>query len=122
MPKEKRIKHAAGMKIPFDTEGDQMHHSYQSPPETDVWTKGWEDNTPFEDTLTYLYYCRGRSAAYFMFRRSNGKTVSVFMTDMNEMIPLMQLGKITGTFIFSKRGKNYGCTLLEVENAVPDGL
>ena len=71
----------------------------------------YRPNEPFMDTLTFLDYERGRSAAYFKFKREDGKTVCVFLKEMTEMIPRMIEGKITGTFAFVKRGKNYGCTV-----------
>ncbi len=90
--------------IPFDKDGNQQHYP-------DSW-RGleWRDNAPFADTLTYEGFSRGRSAAYFNFTRQDGKSVTVFLKEMSEMIPLMVGGKITGTFAFVKRGENYGCT------------
>jgi hypothetical protein len=90
--------------IPFDKDGNQMHYpeSWRQPE--------WRDNTPFQDTLEYQSFNRGRSAAYFLFKRANGTQVTVFLKEMSEMIPRMVNGKITGTFAFVKRGENYGCT------------
>jgi hypothetical protein len=68
-------------------------------------------NTPFDDTLTYVDFYRGRSAAGCTFRNDVGQRFTVFMTDMDKFIPLMVNGKISGRFIFCKRGKNYGITL-----------
>lgn len=68
-------------------------------------------NIPFEDTLTYVDYYRGRSAAGSVFRNDAGQRFIVFMTDMDKFIPLMVNGKITSKFIYCKRGRNYGITL-----------
>ncbi|WP_156545807.1 hypothetical protein [Cupriavidus sp. D384] len=46
----------------------------------------------------------------FTFARSDGKTVNVFLTDMDKWIPKLADGKISGKFTFVKRGQNYGCT------------
>ena len=100
------MKAAKKIPIPFSSEGDQLHYVFYS-------HSTWRDNEPFEDTLTYMSYSRGRSAAYFNFRRLDGTSVTVFMTDIDEMIPHIHGGKIRGRFQFSKRGQNYGCTMLE---------
>lgn len=95
--------------IPFDDEGNQKHYP-------DSW-RGlqWLANEPFQDTLTYRTFSRGRSAAYFNFTRSNGKTVTVFLKELDEMMPHMIGGKVSGTFQFVKRGENYGCTLIAAD-------
>lgn len=73
----------------------------------------WLPNCIFEDTFTYSTYSRGRSAAYFHFvKESDGKGVTVFMTDFNVMINKMIKGKITGKFTFGKSGQNFGCKLI----------
>lgn len=93
--------------IPFDGAGNQLHY-----PES--WKEMvWRDNTPFETTLTYDGYSRGRSAAYLGFKTTEGKGVTVFMTDFEAMVPRMVKGEVTGTFRFTKRGQNYGCQLVE---------
>jgi hypothetical protein len=71
------------------------------------------DNYEFEDTLTYDGYSRGRSAAYFSFLRSDGRKVTVFLTDFESIVNHMVKGKITGKFTFCKRGMNFGCKLIK---------
>lgn len=73
------------------------------------------DNIPWKDTLRYEGYYRGRSAAGFTFRNDKGQIFSVFMKDIESFIPKMVNGNISGTFIYCKRGKNYGVTLYEGE-------
>lgn len=101
--------------IPFNSKGDQLHYpeAYEfdaargcgyKPPE-------WRPNAPFRDTLTFDTYSRGRSAAYFHFKRSDGTGVCMFLTDIEAAIPHMVAGKLTGTFRFTKRGQNYGVQL-----------
>lgn len=96
--------------IPFDKHGSQMH--YPNP----YWAEGmhWKTNEVFTDTLRYVGYHRGRSAAYFEFQRSTGASVCVFMAEMDAMIRKMESGLIRGTFTFCKRGANYGCRMVEV--------
>lgn len=99
--------------IPFDKDGNQMHYPENSYRYEDgvhtVTPPDWRVNQPFEDLLMYDGYERGRSAAYFRFKTSMGKTVMVFMSDMSEMIPYMNCGAIEGVFQFTKKGQNYGC-------------
>lgn len=71
------------------------------------------DNVPWEDQLIYDSFYRGRSAAGGIFKNSIGQRFTVFMTDLDKFIPLMVNGKIKGTFIYCKRGMNYGVTLFE---------
>jgi hypothetical protein len=96
--------------IPFDKDGNQMGY-----PET--W-RGveWRDNEPFEDTLVYKGYGRGRSSATLHFRRaSTGTEVQFFMSDFDDIVKHMQFGTFSGRFEFVKKGQNYGCKLLEAK-------
>lgn len=102
--------------IPFDQMGNQLHYPVMGYRLVNGVNKmfdisNYRDNTPFHDTLTFVGFERGRSAAYFNFTREDGKSVCVFMKEMSEMIPRMIEGKITARFAFVKRGKNYGCIL-----------
>lgn len=100
--------------IPFDEAGNQLHYP-------EVWTfmngkRGdvvWSDNVPFQAKLTYTGFNRGRSAAYLDFTDENGKSVTFFMKDFDKIVPDLSGGAFTGTFIFIKRGQNYGCQLIE---------
>lgn len=93
-------------KIPFRG-GNQLGYAYDG--ERDV---EWVDNFKFEDTLTYDSYGRGRSAAHFYFlRKSNGRRVSIFLRDFEDMVPKLNAGEIAGAFTFRKRGQNFGCVL-----------
>lgn len=100
------VKKVGDYKVPFDADGNQLDYHYYS-------THSLVDNFVFEDTLTYKDFQRGRSSAQFSFTRSNGKSVIVFMKDMDIFIPRIVNGQITGTFTFVKRGQNYGVTILE---------
>lgn len=72
------------------------------------------DNYEFTDTLNYIGYFRGRSAAVFEFKREmTGTNVTMFMKDLDESLKYMVNGKLSGTFTFCKRGMNFGVTLLK---------
>lgn len=99
-------------KIPFDEKGNQLGHWDKRW----TWVKvDWIQNFSFQDELTYSTYERGRSSAIFKMVRLNGKTVDVFMSDADVLIPKMRNGKVAGLFTFVKKGTNYGCKLLEVD-------
>lgn len=75
-----------------------------------------KDNFVFQDTLTFIGFSRGRSAAYAEFQRSSGSTVVVFLTDLDAMMLHLHAGHITGFFTFCKRGMNYGCRFVGLTN------
>jgi len=92
--------------IPFDKNGNQLDYD------------GWGvhervANHEFTDTLTFKSASRGRSAVGFEFARKDGRTVNVFLRDMEKWIHTLRDGVISGKFTFIKRGANYGCTLVE---------
>ncbi|AKF13441.1 hypothetical protein PHIN3_178 [Sinorhizobium phage phiN3] len=94
--------------IPFDTNGNQLHY-----PET--WTRDgvvMKDNFVFADVLTFSHFSRGRSAAYAYFKRSTGETVTVFLSDLADIMKIMVRGEVGGTFTFCKKGMNYGTKLV----------
>jgi hypothetical protein len=92
--------------IPFDSEGNQLHYN-------ESWRGGeMRPNFEFDDTLTYEGFSRGRSAAYVLFRRSNGKKVTMFLKELDELMPRLCGGHVTGRFTFTKRGTNYGVRIL----------
>lgn len=115
--KKKKI---GSYKVPFDSNGNQLHYApyrqWDYANNRPVGPDYDRPNEPFEDTLVFSTYSRGRSAAYFhMTRESTGTDVIVFMTDLCEMIPHMVGGKITGRFQHIQRGANFGTTLLEIK-------
>lgn len=72
----------------------------------------WKANFEFEDTLELVGYGRGRSSITFSLKRSDGTTVSMFVSDFYDAAFKMHEGKITGRFTFIKKGQNYGCKLI----------
>jgi hypothetical protein len=69
------------------------------------------DNIPFTDTLKYSTYYKGRSAAGIVFENKDGRVFNVFMSDFDDMMPFIVRGEITDTFIYCKKGMNYGLQL-----------
>jgi len=102
------VQKAGNYKIPFDAQGNQLTY-YHPRWDHDVTLV---DNFKFTDTLTLDGMSRGQSAAHFQMKRKDGTQVTVFMTDLCDMIPKFCNGEITGEFTFVKRGQNYGCALL----------
>lgn len=100
--------------IPFDENGNQQHYP-------DDWRHKitWEDNHEFDDTLTFIGYNRGRSAANFDFRRGDGRKVTFFLKEFEEIVPHMVHGEVAGTFTFIKRGQNYGTRMTAVALRAP---
>jgi hypothetical protein len=99
-------------KIPFDQYGSPVPFA-GAIPARDIW---WKDNEPFEATLTFQWFERGRSAAHAIYAKADDPTwqAVMFLSDLGKLIeadvaPL----HIRGTFIFVKRGTNYGIQLIE---------
>lgn len=102
--------------IPFDADGSQQDY----PQPWRIWDgvnlagmegPHWRDNHVFTDTLTLVAYGRGRSSVTFTMRRTDGTTVSVFVSDFMDMARVMVSGALTGRFTFSKKGAHYGCRM-----------
>lgn len=98
------MKNTSVLKIPFDMEGNQKHF----PPYNVIW----RDNFVFEDTISYDGYSRGRSAAYFHFKGTNDKSMTMFLSDFEDVIPYLNNGKVSGKFTFCKKGQNYGVKMI----------
>ena len=96
-------------KIPFDTKGNML--SYSGPGALPIHE--WRPAEPFETTLTYYKYSRGRSSALLWFKDPEGRLYPFFMADADEVIPLLQGGVIRGRFEGRKLGTNFGLTLIE---------
>jgi hypothetical protein len=70
----------------------------------------WRDNVPFEGTMTFIGFTRGRSAARFILEDQNEVKYQMFMSDALDLIQSVTLkkGKADGTWAFCKKGTNYG--------------
>ncbi len=97
-------------KIPCNERGELFSYSSGSP------SGGWRDNPPFNDTLTFTGYGRGRSSALLYFVGSDGRRWPVFLSDAEEMIPYMVHGKLLGNFVVKKRGANFGLAMHKVKS------
>lgn len=100
-------------KIPFDpTTGELMYYP------RDTWTvegrkpPDWRDNSEFEDTLKFVGFERGRSAANAAFLRADGTRCTMFLTDLEAVMPQLFAGCLQGTFTWCKRGQNFGIRML----------
>lgn len=105
-------------KIPYNPlTGDQMHYPervYRAQVGVgySVEEPDWRENVPFDTTLRFKGFRRGRSAAYAEFLNlTTGFLMVVFLTDLEDMIPLMVRGAVSDRFIGTKRGMNYGVKL-----------
>lgn len=96
--------------IPFDKNGNQLEYY-------NLYNNSFptlQDNYEFNDTLLYQTYGRGRSSITFVFKRqSTGKNVSMFVSDLHNAIPYLRNGCLSGKFTFVKKGRNYGCKLVQ---------
>lgn len=110
-------------KIPF-SDGNQLDYPNctYGPYVSGVGCKSFPcemvDNFEFEDTLKFESYGKGRSSVTFNMRRqSNGKKVTMFLSDFAEIVPFMVGGCLYGLFTFTKRGQNYGCKRIGLPSA-----
>lgn len=94
-------------KIPFDAKGSQLHYPGSS--------NDWRENSEFDTKLIYVGYQRGRSAAYFIFKRPNGQQVTMFLKEFDSIASKMIKGVLSGSFRFIKRGENYGVLPVRID-------
>ena len=102
-------------KIPFDKHGNQLHYP-------DFRLHHWEDNFEFPGPVRVTGYARGCSAAYFEGRVESGRSLIIFLTDFEEMLPHLAGGSANGRFTFVKRGQNYGVKMISEPEAPADSL
>lgn len=92
--------------VPFDARGDLVGY------ENDSKIKEWRKNEPFEAELVFSTFERGRSAAHAIFlSESDGKRYPMFLSDLGDALTLMVNARLRGTFVYSKRGQNFGVRL-----------
>jgi hypothetical protein len=72
----------------------------------------WRDNVVFEDTLKFIGFSRGRSAANADFETSDGKRVTMFLADLGDAMKQMFAGCLRGSFTYCKRGMNFGIKMV----------
>jgi len=72
----------------------------------------WRPVVEFKATLTYKTYRRGRSAAYFEFEDEKGREYPMFLKEFDEVVHHLVKGSVSGTWIPTKRGQNFGIKLV----------
>lgn len=102
---------------PYDKDGNLMHYVSRYGSEVE-----WRENRPKRMTLKLTSHCRGRSAAYFEWKNSEGHTYPMFMSDTFEMMKntIITGGVVHGWWIVAKRGSNFGVRF--VSGHRPDGV
>lgn len=78
----------------------------------------WRPNEPFEDTLRFTGFERGRSAARAIWiSEKDGTAYPMFLMDLAELLRTAAIadGKVSGRFMARKQGANYG--LLRIADA-----
>lgn len=101
-------------KIPFDQHGSPIPYCPYCLHEDSRYV--WRDNEPFEATLTFQRFERGRSAAHAIYAKADDPTwqATMFLSDVQTLIENdAALLHLRGTFVFVKRGQNYGIQLIE---------
>lgn len=98
--------------IPFDKDGNLL--AYPTP----FYLGEWRDNHVFEDTLKYIGYVRGQSAARLKWQSVNtGKTYEMFMDDFDYLMKRsgIEFDEVCAAWTFCKRGQNYGVRLADAK-------
>ena len=102
------------IKVPFDKNGNMLNYA---PTDGYYGVKSdveWRDNKPFLATLVFKHITKGRSAVRGIFEEEGtGHQYTMFLTELQETIPLLEFGKITSKFRVVKRGANYGVVPIE---------
>ncbi|MEG2707338.1 MAG: hypothetical protein RR959_08355 [Erysipelotrichaceae bacterium] len=76
---------------------------------------GEKDIVEFEETMTFLYYTKGRSSLRFILEDSKGGIWSMMAQCIDTFVQKSANGKLTGKWIMCKRGANYGLLIVEGE-------
>lgn len=96
-------------KAPFSTDGSLYHYCSAWDEQNGI---EWKDSSYiFDAVLEFDGYCRGRSAAYFIFKNKHtGARYPMFLTDIEDMLKfkIIAMGQTGGRWGVVKRGANYG--------------
>ncbi len=120
----KRIENLLKLKVPFDKNGNQlmqyMHNVFGSDVGCgDVGLKSITyvsdvkliDNYIFTDTLIFLYSRRN----YIVFKRkTTGTKVIMHTFAFSSVAPFLNKGRVTGNFIFYRKGLIFGCKMIDI--------
>ncbi len=96
------------LNVPFDTEGNQMFGLGE--------IRGYRKDYKFYATLTFLGFSISYNIAFNAIFISDSNTkYTMFPKDMEEIIPYLKNGSVTGNFTFVQRGQNFGVKLLKAD-------
>ena len=96
----------ANIKVAFDADGNH------------VWDgRGrdihWEEGAPFKGMLTFDHIGRDNSSVQAVFKDvALGQKRTMFISDFEEIVPLLKCGTLTGTFGYHRKGNRTGCYLI----------
>ena len=95
---------------PFSPDGDMQHYPEGSGHGVNRVGPEWREVQPFEATLVFAGYRRGRSAAYFLWENANGDCFPMMLSDLSDLLLTRTIdgGEVSGTWRLVKRGQNYG--------------
>ncbi|MBV1853105.1 hypothetical protein [Catellatospora tritici] len=100
------------LRYPVDPDGNLEHypslaHGYRAAEQR------WQHNRAFETTLTMVEIKRGRSAAYVVWRATDGRLYPMFLSDLGDLLTakVIDRGVVHGTWHVRKAGHNYGLAL-----------
>ncbi|WP_329405375.1 hypothetical protein OG563_26325 [Nocardia vinacea] len=94
---------------PVGTNGNMLAHV--------AWRETeWHDNVPFDATMRFITYGRGRSSVKFrMVDTVTGRQWEMFAIDLLHLLEnaVVDRGIVSGRWEVVKRGSNYGLMLIE---------
>lgn len=94
-------------KFPFDDNGSLRTSSYWYGNTTQIFKTA--DEARFEGKLKFSKLHRGAHSVQMILKEVGGKgrTFNFFLSDANKVVPHMDRGYVSGTFIPVKRGMRY---------------
>lgn len=109
-------KRKTDFKVPYkDGQLQQYAASGYGDPEYGWPGEEWRDNEPFHATLLILEMYSGRSAKGVWWIDGDGNRYPMFVSDLVDTLKIANVrnGEITGKWLVSKRGQNYGVRFFE---------
>lgn len=95
-------------RVPFNIKGDLLGYPHGR------WDEiHWRENYEFNDTLSFVGFERGRSAAHAIFEDSDGHFMQMFLTNLEDLILAgKKPTKTKGWWTFVKKGRNFGVKMV----------
>lgn len=95
------------LRVPFSVAtGDMLSWAVENDPGV-FWM---DTDTPFAANLQFKSTSRGRSSVKFHFECTlTSRKYQMFLKDFEQVVPHLIHGELSGMFMFTKRGANYGC-------------